>query len=153
MEAQQERTFLMIKPDGVHRSLVGKIISRFEDKGFKLVGMKFLVPSQEILEEHYAEHKARPFFKGLTAFMASGPVVAMVWEGVKVVETGRKMLGATKPFDSLPGTIRGDFGIDVGRNIMHGSDGVESAKKEIGIWFKNEELFKWTPVAQPWIYE
>ena len=109
--------------------------------------------SQDLLEDHYVEHKARPFFKGLTAFMRSGPVVAMVWEGLNVVETGRKMLGATKPGDCLPGTIRGDFGIDVGRKIMHGSDSVESAKREIEIWFKSEELFNWTPAAKSWIYE
>jgi len=143
----------MLKPDSVHRGLVGKIIQRFEEKGFKLCGLKFLVPSQELLEKHYAEHKERPFFGGLVKFMGSGPVVAMIWEGHKVVEQGRKMLGATKPIDSAPGTIRGDYGIDTGRNLIHGSDAVESAQHEINLWFKHEEIFEWEPAMKSWVYE
>ncbi len=149
----EERTFIMIKPDGVQRGLVGKIISRFEEKGFKLVGLKLAQPSKEQFEAHYADLKEKPFFPGLLSYMMLGPVCQMVWEGSNVVLTGRKMLGATKPFDSNPGTIRGDFAIDVGRNIIHGSDSVESANKEIGIWFRNEELFNWKLSTFSWIYE
>ena len=149
----EERTFIMIKPDGVQRGLVGKIISRFEEKGFKLVGLKLAQPTKEQFEAHYADLKEKPFFPGLLSYMMLGPVCQMVWEGSNVVLTGRKMLGATKPFDSNPGTIRGDFAIDVGRNIIHGSDSVESANKEIGIWFKHDELFAWKLSTFTWIYE
>merc|ERR1712244_187678 len=125
-----ERTFIMIKPDGVHRGIVGEIIKRFENKGFKLVAMKLMQASTELLENHYADLSKKPFFPGLVKYMASGPVVAMVWEGLNVVKTGRVMLGETNPADSKPGTIRGDFAVQVGRNICHGSDAVESAEKE-----------------------
>lgn len=150
---QDERTFIMIKPDGVQRGLVGRIITRFEEKGFKLVGLKLAQPTKEQFEAHYADLKEKPFFPGLLSYMMLGPVCQMVWEGTNVVLTGRKMLGATKPFDSSPGTIRGDFAIDVGRNIIHGSDAVESANHEIGLWFKQEELFQWKQTAHAWIYE
>merc|ERR1739846_297884 len=150
---QRERTFIMIKPDGVQRGLVGPIISRFETKGFKLVAMKLCRPSKAHLEQHYADLAGKKFFPGLIQYMCSGPVCAMVWEGDNAVVTGRKMLGATRPLDSEPGTIRGDFCIDVGRNICHGSDSVESATKEIQMWFGNIELASWRPVAIPWIYE
>ncbi|XP_037732525.1 nucleoside diphosphate kinase [Drosophila subpulchrella] len=153
MAANKERTFIMVKPDGVQRGLVGKIIERFEQKGFKLVALKFTWASKELLEKHYADLSARPFFPGLVNYMNSGPVVPMVWEGLNVVKTGRQMLGATNPADSLPGTIRGDFCIQVGRNIIHGSDAVESAEKEIALWFNEKELVTWTPAAKDWIYE
>eukprot|EP01017_Pseudomicrothorax_dubius_P001217 TRINITY_DN0_c38_g1_i2.p1 TRINITY_DN0_c38_g1~~TRINITY_DN0_c38_g1_i2.p1 ORF type:complete len:179 (+),score=58.31 TRINITY_DN0_c38_g1_i2:40-537(+) len=154
MQSQErERTFIMIKPDGVQRSLVGRIIQRFEDKGFKLVGLKLVRPNNDVLERHYQDLKERPFFPGLIKYVASGPVCAMVWEGSNAVATGRKMLGETKPFDSAPGTIRGDYAIEVGRNIIHGSDSVETAKREIGIWFQQEELNTWDRVDAPWIYE
>ena len=143
----------MIKPDGVQRGLVGDIISRFEKKGFKLVGMKLDAPGKEHFEKHYSDLSSKPFFGGLVAYASSGPVVAMVWEGDNAVLTGRKMLGATKPFDSAPGTIRGDFCIDVGRNIIHGSDSVESANKEIELWFKPEELVAWESHSASWVYE
>ena len=119
MEAKKERTFLMIKPDGVQRSIVGRIISRFEQRGYNLVAMKMVRPSKEHFENHYADLKARSFFPGLLKYMMMGPVVAMVWQGTDIVRQGRKMLGETKPLDSQPGTIRGDFCIDVSRNIMH----------------------------------
>merc|ERR1712184_91050 len=153
MAANQERTFIMIKPDGVHRGLVGEIIKRFEQKGFKLVAMKFMQASKEHLEEHYADLKKKPFFPGLVEYMASGPVVPMVWEGLGVVKTGRVMLGETNPAASLPGTIRGDYAVQVGRNICHGSDSVESANHEIALWFKPEELCDWTSAQKDWIYE
>merc|ERR1711963_973226 len=147
-----ERTFIMIKPDGVQRGLCGDIIKRFEQKGFKLVAMKFMQASEEHLKKHYADLSSKPFFAGLVKYMASGPVVPMVWEGLNVVKTGRVMLGETNPKDSKPGTIRGDFCIQVGRNICHGSDAVESAEKEIKLWFSEEELTSWKPAAIDWVY-
>jgi len=152
MAEYTERTFIMIKPDGVQRGLVGDIIKRFEQKGFKLVAMKFMQASEEHLRKHYADLSERPFFPGLVKYMASGPVVPMVWEGLNVVKTGRVMLGETNPKDSKPGTIRGDFAIQVGRNICHGSDAVESAEKEIKLWFSDEELTTWKPAAIDWVY-
>jgi len=144
----------MIKPDGVHRGLIADIIKRFEQKGYTLVGIKIIHPSRDIAEEHYAEHKGKGFFPGLVNFLTSGPVIAMVWEGKGVIDTGRKLIGATNPLASAPGTIRGDFAIAVGRNIIHGSDSVESATREISLWFKPEELVAWSPVAAAkWIYE
>ncbi|XP_048004903.1 nucleoside diphosphate kinase [Leguminivora glycinivorella] len=153
MAEPRERTFLMIKPDGVQRGIVGTIIERFEKKGFKLVGLKFMWPSEELLQKHYSDLASRPFFPGLVKYMSSGPVVPMVWEGLNAVKTGRQMLGATNPADSLPGTIRGDLCIEVGRNIIHGSDSVESAKKEIALWFSEKEIVGWTPAAEKWVYE
>ncbi|PAX59705.1 nucleoside-diphosphate kinase [Brunnivagina elsteri] len=148
-----ERTFLAIKPDGVQRGLVGEIIRRFETKGFTLVGLKFLQPTKELAESHYAVHKERPFFPGLVEFITSGPIVAMVWEGDGVIASARKMIGATKPLESEPGTIRGDLGINVGRNIIHGSDAPETAQNEIALWFKSEELVSWQPQMTPWLHE
>ncbi|XP_064609019.1 nucleoside diphosphate kinase-like [Liolophura sinensis] len=153
MAAQRERTFLMVKPDGVERGLVGEIITRLEKKGYKLVAMKFMKAPRSLLEKHYEEHKGRPFYDGLVTFIGSGPVVPMVWEGLDVVETSRKLIGATNPRASDPGTIRGDYGIDVGRNIIHGSDKVETAKREIALWFKEEEQTAWEPSLEKWIYE
>ena len=152
VEGQRERTFIMIKPDGVQRGLVGEIIGRFERKGFKLVGMKMDAPGQEHFEKHYADLKSKSFFPGLIAYANSGPVVAMVWEGHNVVATGRKMLGATRPDDSAPGTIRGDLSIDVGRNIIHGSDSVDSANHEINLWF-GSSLVNWAHHSNSWVYE
>ncbi|KAK9326194.1 nucleoside diphosphate kinase [Lipomyces orientalis] len=148
-----EQTFIAIKPDGVQRGLISPIISRFEQKGYKLVGIKLTQPTKPLLEEHYADLTAKPFFPGLLKYMLSGPVCAMVWEGKDVVKTGRVLLGATNPLAAGPGTIRGDFAIDVGRNVCHGSDSVESAKKEIGLWFKKDELVSYTPTIFKWIYE
>merc|ERR1712004_702868 len=149
----RERTFIMLKPDAVQRGLVGEIIKRFEQKGFKLVAMKMMHASEELLKEHYADLSSKALFPGLVKYMNSGPVVPMVWEGLNVVKTGRVMLGETNPAASAPGTIRGDFCIQVGRNICHGSDAPESAAKEIALWFKDEELVKWDPVALSWVYE
>ncbi|CAH0391097.1 unnamed protein product [Bemisia tabaci] len=153
MADNKERSFIMIKPDGVQRGLVGKIIERFESKGFKLVAMKLVHANEDLLKKHYSDLSARPFFPGLVKYMSSGPVVPMVWEGLNVVKTGRQMLGATDPKDSAPGTIRGDFCIQVGRNIIHGSDSVDSAKKEISLWFPEKEIFNWQPASYSWVYE
>ncbi|KAJ5512173.1 hypothetical protein N7463_001725 [Penicillium fimorum] len=153
MSANQEQTFIAIKPDGVQRGLIGPIISRFENRGFKLVAMKLTSPSQDHLEKHYADLATKPFFKGLVAYMLSGPICAMVWEGKDAVKTGRVLLGATNPLASAPGTIRGDFAIDVGRNVCHGSDTVENAKKEIALWFGTSEVLKYTSAQSAWVYE
>jgi len=152
MVDHKERTFIMVKPDGVQRNLCGAIISRFEQKGFKLVAMKFVKPSLAHFEAHYADLKAKSFFPGLVKFMQSSPVLAMVWEGSNAATEGRKLLGATKPSDSAPGTIRGDFGLDIGRNLCHGSDSAESAQKEIELWFP-EGIVEWKPAMDSWIYE
>ena len=154
MAGNQERTFIMIKPDGVHRGLVGEIIKRFEQKGFKLVAMKFMWAQEDLLKKHYGDLSEKPFFAGLVKYMSSGPVVPMVWEGKNVVKTGRIMLGETDPFKSSPGTIRGDYCIEVGRNICHGSDSVESAEKETKLWFSGDhEVVSWKTCANDWIYE
>jgi len=148
-----ERTFVAIKPDGVQRGLIAEIIGRFETKGFKLVGLKQLTPSQELAEKHYGVHKDRPFFSGLVDFITSGPVVAMVWEGEGVIASARKLIGATKPLDAEPGTIRGDLAVNIGRNVIHGSDGVDTASFEINLWFQDEELVEWIPSDQEWRVE
>lgn len=148
-----ERTFLAIKPDGVQRKLVGEIIRRFEAKGFTLVGLKLMNVSRELAETHYGVHRERPFFAGLVEFITSGPVVAMVWEGEGVIASARKIIGATNPLNAEPGTIRGDFGVNVGRNLIHGSDAPETAQQEISLWFKAEELASWQPTIFPWIHE
>ncbi|KAH3843228.1 hypothetical protein DPMN_116846 [Dreissena polymorpha] len=152
-DKRSERTFIMVKPDGVQRGLVGEIMKRFENRGYKLVACKMCRPSQEHLEEHYRDLKSKPFFPGLITYMTSGPVVCMVWEGKEVVKMGRMMLGATNPLESNPGTIRGDFCIDVGRNICHGSDSVESGKRESSHWFKEGEIQEWKPAEFDWVYE
>ncbi len=148
-----QRTFLAIKPDGVQRGLIGKIILRLEEKGFKLVGMKLMKVSDELAKKHYAEHKDKPFFKGLVDFITSGPIVAMVWEGKNIITALRKMMGKTNPLDADLGTVRGDFAVDIGKNMVHGSDSEESAKREIALFFKEEELVKWEQDIQKWIYE
>ncbi|CAL9754562.1 unnamed protein product [Musa acuminata subsp. burmannicoides] len=151
--AELERTFIAIKPDGVQRGLIAEIVSRFERKGFKLVAIKIVAPSKEFAQKHYHDLKERPFFNGLCDFLSSGPVVAMVWEGEGVIKYGRKLIGATDPQKSEPGTIRGDLAVAVGRNIIHGSDGPETAKDEIALWFSPIELVSYTSNAEKWIYE
>ncbi len=148
-----ERSFIMIKPDGVQRGLVGDIISRFETKGFTLVGLKQMAVSRDLAEAHYAVHKERPFFKGLVDYIISAPVVAMVWEGDGVIASARKLIGATNPVEAEPGTIRGDYGITIGRNLIHGSDAPETAKSEIELWFDKGSLCSWEPTMKPWLYE
>lgn len=148
-----ERTFVMVKPDGVQRNLVGEVIRRFETKGFTLVGLKMLQVSRELAEKHYEVHKERPFFESLVEFIISAPVVAMVWEGNGVVASARKMIGATDPLMAEPGTIRGDYGINIGRNLIHGSDAIETAQREVNLWFQESELIDWQPVTKPWLHE
>jgi nucleoside-diphosphate kinase len=135
-----ERTYIMVKPDGVQRRLTGEIIRRFENRGLKLVALKMLTPPRETAEKHYEVHKERPFYGELVDFVTSGPVVAMVWEGPEAVKLTRQMIGATKPLEAVPGTIRGDYTCDVMSNLIHGSDSPENAAAEIALWFKAEEL-------------
>ena len=149
----QERTFIAIKPDGVQRGLISEIIGRFEKKGFKIVGLKQLIPSKELAQKHYGVHKDRPFFNDLVNFISSGPVIAMVWEGSGVILNARKLIGATNPLDSEPGTIRGDFAINIGRNIIHGSDSKDTADFEINLWFNENELNEWDPSDNEWKVE
>lgn len=148
-----EKTFLMVKPDGVQRGLVGEIINRFEKKGFQLLGAKLMLISTENAKLHYAEHVKRPFFDDLVEFITSSPVFAMVWQGDEVISTARQMMGKTNPKEALPGTIRGDLSVNTGKNIIHGSDSQESAEREIGIFFTDNELLTYEKVMDSWIYE
>uniref|UniRef100_A0AAX7T2U0 Nucleoside diphosphate kinase B n=1 Tax=Astatotilapia calliptera TaxID=8154 RepID=A0AAX7T2U0_ASTCA len=141
-----ERTFIAVKPDGVQRGLCGEIIKRFEHRGFRLA-------SEDHMKKHYLDLKDMPFYAGLCKYMSSGPVLAMVWEGQNIVKLARMMLGETNPADSKPGSIRGDLCINIGRNIIHGSDTLENAKMEVDLWFKAEEFVTYTPCAQSWLYE
>lgn len=147
-----EKTFVMVKPDGVQRGVIGEVVRRFEQKGYKLVGAKLMQVSQELAETHYAEHKERPFFGELVDFITSGPVFAMVWEGENVITVARTMIGATNPAEANPGSIRGDFGVTVGKNIIHGSDSSESAEREINLFFNEEELVSYDKHDDSWIY-
>lgn len=142
----------MVKPDGVERQLIGEIVSRFEKKGLQLVGAKLMSIPKEVAETHYGEHKEKPFFGELVSFITSGPVFAMVWQGEQAVDVTRQMIGKTNPKEALPGTIRGDYGLTVGKNIIHGSDSPESAKREINLFFKQEELTNWDQTISSWIY-
>lgn len=137
-----QRTFLMVKPDGVERRLVGEIISRFERRGFRLVGLKLLQPDKKLAEMHYAVHKGKPFYDELISFITSGPVVAMVWEGKDIIDLARSMMGKLKPSEAMPGTIRGDFTSSTQQNLIHGSDHEDTAASEIALWFRPEELLE-----------
>ena len=148
-----EKTFVAVKPDGVQRGLVGTIIQRFETRGYQLVGLKLMQVSQALAENHYGEHQGKPFFAGLVSFITSGPIVAMVWEGKDVIAQARQMIGATDPLKADPGTLRGNLGIDVGRNIIHGSDSPASAEREIALFFTPEEIVSWEPSTHRWLYE
>lgn len=146
-----ERTFLMIKPDGVQRGLIGEIVSRFERKGLKLVAAKFMVVSRELAETHYAEHEGKPFYEPLLNFITAGPVFAMVWQGDNVIALTRAMIGKTDAVDALPGTIRSDFAVHTNLNLIHGSDSPESAAREIANFFSPEQLVEYEHTVQRWI--
>jgi nucleoside-diphosphate kinase len=148
-----EKTLILVKPDGVQRGLVGEIIGRFERRGLKLAGLKFLQMSQELAENHYAVHKERPFYNSLVEYITSGPVVAMVWQGNDAIAAARATMGATNPVQSAPGTIRGDFGLEIGRNLVHGSDSPENAVKEVNLFFDASELVDWSRSTESWISE
>jgi len=148
-----ERTLVLIKPDGVQRGLVGEIITRLERRGLRIVGTKFLSVSQELAETHYAIHKGKPFYQGLIAYITSAPVMAMVWEGPNAIGAVRQTMGATRPTEAAPGSVRHDFGLEVGRNLTHASDSFETAQAEVNLWFRPEELINWSRDIDRWIFE
>ncbi len=148
-----ERTFVMVKPDGVQRGLIGEVISRLERKGLKIVAMKMLRIPKEMAETHYAEHREKPFFGALVSYITSGPVVAMVVEGKSAVSVVRNLVGKTNPVEAAPGTIRGDLAMDIGRNVVHASDSPESAEREISIFFTEDEIVEYSKVDEDWVYE
>jgi nucleoside-diphosphate kinase len=153
MEGSLERTLVLIKPDGVQRGLIGEITRRFEQRGLKLVAARFLMVSQELAAAHYAVHKGKPFYEGLIAYITSAPVMAMVWEGPNAIVAVRQTMGSTRPTEAAPGTIRHDFGLEIGRNLTHGSDSPENASLEIGLWFNPAEVYEWYRANDPWILE
>ncbi len=148
-----ERTFVLVKPDGVQRGLVGEVIARLERRGLRLVGAKFMAVSQELAETHYGIHKGKPFYDGLIKYITSAPVMAMVWEGNNAVAAVRQTMGATNPTEAAPGSVRHDFGLEIGRNITHASDSPENGIKETELWFKPEELVEWSRATESWIFE
>ena len=148
-----ERTLVLVKPDGVQRGLIGEIITRLERRGLRLVGAKFLQVSLELAETHYAVHKGKPFYDGLIAYITSAPVMAMVWEGPNAVVAVRQTMGATRPTEAAPGSVRHDFGLEVGRNLTHASDSVENGQAEVALWFSDQELVNWGRALDPWIFE
>lgn len=148
-----EQTFVMVKPDGVQRGLVGEVVKRIEDRGLKIAGLKLVDVDQELAETHYDVHRDKPFFEGLVGFITSGPVVAMVVEGPGAIKAVRALNGATDPIEAGPGTIRGDFAVDIGRNIVHGSDSPETAAKEIKLWFTDDEIVGYDRIDGPWVEE
>jgi nucleoside-diphosphate kinase len=149
---EMQRTFIMVKPDGVQRRLIHKVLGRFEEKGLKLVGLKLLRITPELAREHYGEHEGKPFYTGLVDFITSGPVVAMVWEGLEAIGTARTIMGKTNPLEAAPGTLRGDYGLFLGNNIVHGSDSPESAAREISLFFGPEELLEYPLDLDRWVY-
>jgi len=150
---EMERTLVLVKPDGVQRGLIGEVIGRLERRGLKLVGMKLMQVSDDLARQHYGEHVDRPFFGGLVEFITSAPVVAMAWEADNAVEAVRNTMGETNPTSSPPGTIRGDFGLDIGRNLVHGSDSPESGVRELALFFNDGELLDYSRANDPWIKE
>ena len=148
-----ERTLIIIKPDAVQRGLTGEIIRRFEVRGLRIVGMKFMMVPESLAERHYAIHNERPFFRNLVQYITSSPVVVMALEGTNAIAVARSVIGKTNPLDAAPGTIRGDFGMEIGRNLVHGSDSVENGLVEIANFFEESELVNWMRVTDPWIFE
>jgi nucleoside-diphosphate kinase len=148
-----ERTLVLVKPDGVQRGLIGEVINRLERRGLKLTAAKFIAVSKELAETHYAIHKGKPFYDGLIQYILSAPVMAMVWEGPSAIAGVRQTMGATRPTDAAPGSIRHDFALEVGRNLTHASDSVENGEKEITLWFSPNELVTWERHLDPWIFD
>jgi len=148
-----ERSLVLVKPDGVQRGLIGEVTSRLERRGLRLVAAKFMAVSQELAETHYAIHKGKPFYDGLIAYITSAPVMAMVWEGPNAVAAIRQTMGATRPTEAAPGSLRHDFALEVGRNLTHASDTVENGEKEMALWFKPDELVDWTRAVDVWVFE
>ena len=153
LEATLEQTLVLIKPDGVQRGLIGEIIKRLEQRGLRLVAAKFLDVERKLAETHYAVHKGKPFYDGLIEYITSAPVMAMVWEGPQAIQAVRQTMGATKPTEAAPGSVRHDFGLMVGRNLTHASDSADTASAEISLWFEPDELVKWSRATDSWIFE
>jgi nucleoside-diphosphate kinase len=153
--SEHERTFVMVKPDGVQRGLIGEVISRLEERGLKPVGAKFMQIDEDLAHDHYAEHEDKPFFDDLVNFITAGPVMAMVWEGQDAVRQVRKMMGATDCAEAAPGTIRGDFGLDLQQNLIHGSDHEDPGanEREIDLFFDDDELQNWDRIDEAWLYQ
>jgi nucleoside-diphosphate kinase len=148
-----ERSLVLVKPDGVERGLIGAVISRLERRGLRLVGAKFMQVSRELADTHYAIHKGKPFYDGLISYITSAPVMAMVWEGPNAVAAIRQTMGATRPTEAAPGSLRHDFALEVGRNLTHASDTVENGANEVTLWFRNEELVNWNREVDRWVFE
>lgn len=148
-----ERTLVLVKPDGVQRGLVGEVISRLERRGLRLVAAKFIQVSRELAETHYAIHKGKPFYDGLISYITSAPVMAMAWEGPNAIMAVRQTMGATRPIEAAPGSIRHDFALEVGRNLTHASDSAENGESEVALWFKKEELVEWNRSLDQWVFE
>jgi nucleoside-diphosphate kinase len=148
-----ERTLVLVKPDGVQRGLIGEVTSRLERRGLRLVAAKFMTVSKQMAETHYAIHKGKPFYDGLISYITSAPVMAMVWEGPNAVAAVRQTMGATRPTEAAPGTLRHDFALEVGRNLTHASDEPANAEKEVALWFQKEELVDWKREVDRWVFE
>jgi nucleoside-diphosphate kinase len=149
----EEHTLILLKPDAVQRGLIGAIIGRLEQRGIKLAGMKFMQVPRDLAERHYAVHKGKPFYDSLITYITSSPIVAMVWEGKRVIEIVRRTVGSTNPTDADPGTIRADYAVEIGRNLIHASDGAETAAYEVPLWFSPAELVTWSRDTEKWIRE
>lgn len=147
-----ERSLVLVKPDGVQRALIGEVISRLERRGLRLVGAKFMQVSKELAETHYAIHKGKPFYEGLISYIISAPVMAMVWEGPNAIAAIRQTMGATRPTEAAPGSLRHDFALEVGRNLTHASDSVENGVAEVDLWFKKEEMVDWNREVDRWVF-
>jgi len=153
MEGALERTLVLLKPDAVQRGLIGTIIQRLELRGLRLIGAKFVAVSNDLAERHYAIHKGKPFYEGLIKYITSSPVMALVWEGPQAITAVRQTMGATRPLEAAPGSVRHDFGLEVGRNLTHASDSPETATAEVALWFEPEELLTWARNIDPWVFE
>src|SRR5512135_1235627 len=148
-----ERSLVLVKPDGVERGLIGEVISRLERRGLRLVAAKFMQVSKELAETHYAIHKGKPFYAGLIQYITSAPVMAMVWEGPNAIAAVRQTMGATRPTEAAPGSVRHDFALEIGRNLTHASDSVDNGEKEVALWFAPQELLAWERTIDPWVFE
>jgi nucleoside-diphosphate kinase len=148
-----ERSLVLVKPDGVQRALIGEVISRLERRGLRLVAAKFMQVSRELADTHYAIHKGKPFYDGLISYITSAPVMAMAWEGPNAVAAIRQTMGATRPTEAAPGSLRHDFALEVGRNLTHASDTVENGVNEVALWFRQEELVNWNREVDRWVFE
>lgn len=148
-----ERTLVLVKPDGVQRGLIGEVIKRLENRGLRLIGGKFIQVTRDLAEEHYGIHKDKPFYETLLDYITSAPVMAMAWDGPDAVKAVRQTMGATRPTEAAPGSIRHDFGLEIGRNLTHASDSTENGRKEVALWFSEEEILDWDQAISPWVLE